>query len=342
MSVVRMQEIALSHPESQRLPHDAKFENGVGFVDGKFVTPEETVVPLADPGFQHADAAYETVTVSRGRIFRIEDHFRRFAGACAAFRLENPYSESEMLEMFAELLRLSGYKDAWIAWWVTRGTALPGGNTIRGRSNPDGYVNNFYARVTPYPSALDDDGRGVGLDLWISKQYIRIHPRSVDPTAKNTHWMDMKMSLFEARDHGKHWSVLTDLDGFLTEAPGANIFVVKDGVLSTPGVGCLFGITRQSALDIAESLGIPTRVAPITQQELLEADEVFLTTSAGGILPIRTVDDVVVGGRGTIGPIAEQLHNLYWERIWDGWKCTPVDYQLSSSGAATSTGTPER
>ena len=140
------------------------------------------------------------------------------------------------------------------------------------------------------------------------------------------HWLDMQMALFEAGDRGGEWAVLPDEDGNLTEATGANIWVVRDGVALTPDSGCLEGITRQSVFDLCAELGVGAKATRIPAAELFEAEEVFLTTTAGSIMPVRSVDGRPVGGREGAGEISVALHNRYWERRWDGWDATPVRY----------------
>ena len=197
-----------------------------------------------------------------------------------------------MVAIFTRMLSLTGLKDAGVFWCVTRGLA----RKVSDRNNPDCFENRFYAIVDGYGSIATEEQRDRGLDLMISRKYIRIHPRAVDPRAKNFHWQDMKLSLFEARENDKDWSVLTDGEGFLTEAPGANIFVIKDGELYTPDSGCLEGITARSALELAHMLDIPTHVERVHADDLRKADDAFITSSAGGIMPVNSVDGVLLGG----------------------------------------------
>jgi branched-chain amino acid aminotransferase len=141
----------------------------------------------------------------------------------------------------------------------------------------------------------------------------------------------MQMALFEAGDRGAEWAVLTDADGFLTEATGANVFAIIDGVVVTPDSGCLEGITRQSVFDLCDELGFPSKATRVHAAELRSAEEVFMTTTAGSIMPVRSVDGVLVGERDGPGEIAVQLHNTYWEKRWAGWHATPVRYDLAGT-----------
>jgi branched-chain amino acid aminotransferase len=138
--------------------------------------------------------------------------------------------------------------------------------------------------------------------------------------------MDMKLSVFDALTHDADWSVLTDGNGNLTEAPGSNVFLIKDGVIKTPASGCLEGITRQTVADLAGELSIPVEFTTLTVAELENADEAFLTSTAGGIMPASRVNDKPLGGSNGPGEITTRLHNLYWEKRWDGWLGDPIDY----------------
>jgi len=326
MTLIQVEQVIQSDPSRARLPHDKKYASGIAFANGTFCAVSEATLPLYDQGFLYCDVAYEKVTVTNGRFFRLDDHFDRLSRSCRKFRLRNPYTNEEMVDIFNTLARLSGFKDAGLFWCVTRGLAKPNG----GHTDPNAYEGRLYAVMDPYGSIIDSQQRNRGLDIIISKEFIRIHPKAVDPTVKNFHWMDMRLSLFEAGDQGKDWSVLTDADGYLTESPGANIFVVQNGKLYTPESGCLEGITRKTTLELAEMLGVPASMSKIHARQLKEADDAFLTSSAGGIMPINSVDGVVLGGTHGPGEVARRFHNLYWQKLWEGWKCKPIDYHSAA------------
>lgn len=161
---------------------------------------DQGVVPITDAGFIHADAAYDVVSASAGYMFRMQDHIKRFTASCDKFGLVNPYTKEETVEILTNLVKLAGLKDAYIWWAVTRGE-LEDGNRVKAK-----YNNKFYAFVTPYLFIHGDELRIRGTKVRISTDYIRIPPQAVDPTAKNFHWMDMKLSIFEAFRHGAEWA----------------------------------------------------------------------------------------------------------------------------------------
>lgn len=321
MGMIDVDQVLETDPRGARLPHDEKYEKGVAFANGEYSARDEAVIPLMDLGFQQCDVTYDKTVVLHGRFFRLQDYFARFARSCEKFRLRNPYSEDEMVRIFSRMIRMTGLRDASVFWCVTRGLAK--GIT----DGPDAFENRFYAIVDTYKSITTAQQRSGGLNLIVSKKYIRIPPRAVDPTAKNFHWQDMKLSLFEAMDRGKDWAVLTDGDGYLTEAVGANVFAIKNGELYTPDSGCLEGITRQTTLELAEMIGVRTHVEKVHATQLLEADDAFITSSSGGIMPVNSVDGVVLGGVEGPGRLSARLHDLYWEKVWSGWKGTPVNYE---------------
>lgn len=315
---------AVMGSEVGRLPHDPQFGHGSAFMNGRFCGLDEAVMPVLDLGFLQSDVTYEKVTVANGRFFRLEDHFARLARSCEKFRLKNPYSDQEMRRILSRVVALTGLKNAGVVWCVTRGLARKASE----RPNPDVFESRFYALCDAYESIATSTQRQRGLSVIISRRHIRIPPRAVDPTAKNFHGQDMKLAMFEAHDLGKDWPILTDAEGYLTEAAGANVFLVKKGELFTPDSGCLEGITRMSVLELATTLSMRVHVERVHARQLQEADDAFITSSAGGVMAISSVDGRRLSETEGPGKVASQLHNLYWDKLWSGWKCSDVAYEL--------------
>ncbi|MFA7439801.1 MAG: aminotransferase class IV [Sphingomonadaceae bacterium] len=321
-ALIEVERIMATDPDHVRLHHDPLYAHGSAFINGTYIDLDHAAIPITDMGLLQADACYDVVSVSKGQFFRLDDHLDRFERSCAKFRLRNPYSKAETAGMLTRLVQLIGAQSAYVWWFVTRGD-MPEKGSDRGK--PDAYENRLYAFALPYVFIADDEQRRRGLDVMISRKHIRIPPRAVDPTAKNFHGMDTRLSLFEATDQNADWCVLCDAQGNLTEAAGANIFVVKDGELYTPASGCLEGITRKTIFDLAAELRIPVHRRDIPADFLRNADEAFLTSTAGGIMPIRTVDGAPLA-KGSDNRISVKLHNLYWNKRWDGWLGTKIDY----------------
>ena len=323
MSLLQVQSIFQSSQEHARAPHNEEYANGVAYANGKIVPLEQASIPITDCGLIHSDATYDVVTASKGYIFRLDDHLSRFEASCRKFEFNLDISMEQIGELLHEMVAKSGFKDCYIWWCVTRGAFPSDMNKI----NPDAYKPNLYAFVIPYRFIADDEMRLKGFSLCVARNHIRISEKAVDPTAKNFHWMDMKLSMFEAYRGGFDWAILTDENGNLTECPGCNIFFIKNNTLYTPQNGCLEGITRKTALELGEELGLEINVGVFQASELLGVEEIFLTSSAGGIFPVAsvTIDNETVSL--PVRSQTERIHNLYWEKRWQGWHGKKVIYQ---------------
>ncbi|MFQ5954899.1 MAG: aminotransferase class IV, partial [Kiloniellales bacterium] len=135
--------------------------------------------------------------------------------------------------------------------------------------------------------------------------------------------LDFIAGLFDAYDRGAENVVLVDQQGDIAEGPGFNVFAVKDGRVLTPAEGTLKGITRRTALELCAELAIPAEEGVLSAAALREADEVFLTSTAGGIMPVSRIDDAPVGP-GRPGPVTQRLTDLYWAKHTDPAWTTPV------------------
>jgi branched-chain amino acid aminotransferase len=300
------------------MPGEHPYAAGAAFIEGRYVPIAEARIPVLDWGFARSDVTYDVVHVWKGAFFRLEDHLARFERSAAAMRLSLPHSRDATREVLHECVRLTGLRDAYVEMGCTRGIPAPGSR------DPRTCTPRFFAFATPFIWVASEEQRERGLHLIIS-QVRRIPPESVDPTAKNFHWGDLMRGLFEAYDRGGETVVLGDGAGNVTEGPGFNIFAVKDGRLTTPARGVLEGITRLSAIELCAEEGLPLEQGPLPAQAVREADEVFLTSTAGGILPVTRVDGANLGD-GRPGPITRRLHGLYWSRQEAGWHATPVRY----------------
>jgi branched-chain amino acid aminotransferase len=170
--------------------------------------------------------------------------------------------------------------------------------------------------------SLEVQERGAHL---VIAETLRIPPGSVDPTAKNFHWADLTRGQFEALDRGADFALLLDSDGNVTEGPGFNVFMVINDTVVTPDAGVLEGITRKSVLEICGDLGIPARVGKVSAAEAREADEIFLATTAGGVMPASRIDGRMMSNDRP-GPISTKIKETFWAKRAAGWHATPVDY----------------
>jgi branched-chain amino acid aminotransferase len=292
---------------------------GVAFVDGAYGPIAEARIPITDWGFVRSDVTYDVVHVWKGSFFRLEDHIERFLRSVEGLRMDLPVSRHELREVLIECVRRSGLRDAYVEMVCTRGQPPPGAPR-----HPRFAAPNFLAFAVPYIWVYTPEQQERGLRAIISS-VPRIPSQCVDPTIKNFHWGDLTRALFEAADKGAEQAVLLDIHGNLAEGPGFNVFAVIEGTVTTPPGGALEGITRRSVLELCEELGLPAQERDITADELREADEIFFSTTAGGITGVSRIDERILGNDRP-GPITERLRELYWRKHEEGWHATPVDY----------------
>jgi branched-chain amino acid aminotransferase len=294
------------------------FSDGVAYLDGRFVPLREARVPILDWGFLRSDATYDVAHVWQGCFFRLNDHLARFERGIARLRMTLPLSLPEVRDALFQCVRLSGFKDAYVEMICTRGVPPPGSR------DPRQCQNAFFAFAAPFVWIAGPEKQKIGLSLRIS-DVRRIPVESVDPTVKNYHWSDLTKGLFDAFDHGDETVVLTDGAGRIVEGPGFNIFAVIDGELATPASGALEGITRRTVIELATRAGKKVREGEIEGDALRRAQEIFATSTAGGIMPITRVDGSPVGD-GQPGPMTLDLSRKYWLAHADPEFCDSVDY----------------
>ena len=294
------------------------FPEGAAFIDGELVPIAEAKIPILDWGFLRSDCTYDVVHVWNGRFFRLDHHLDRFERSAAGLRLVNPYARPEVVAILMRLMRATGLRAAYVEVILTRGTPP------KGTRDPRACQNRFYAFAIPFVWIASEEIRARGVHLHVS-EVLRIPPRSVDPAIKNFHWGDLTRGLLEAYDLGCDLPVLLDQDGNVAEGPGFNVFAVEEGRVTTPAGTCLFGITRQTALDLLAEQNVQAVIGTLSPDALRAAEEVFITSTAGGILPVTRIDHQPVGD-GEPGPVTTRLKNLYWQRHDEGWQGTAIDY----------------
>lgn len=305
---------------------DNRYAEGCAWIEGEYYPIGEARIPLLDTGFTRSDVTYDVAAVWHGRFFRLEDHLDRFERSWTLLRMQPPLSRSEMRAVLFECVRRSGLQDAYVDMIVSRGVPLAGSR------DPRTFKNRFYALAIPYVWIVKPEDQARGTHLVIAESAVRISPAAVDPTVKNFHWGDLTRGLFEAYDRGGHTVVLLDANGHVTEGPGFNLFVYKDQTLWTPAEGVLQGITRRTVLDLAEEQDIPTKVAMFGPEILREADELFLTSTAGGIMPVTVLNGQPVGN-GQPGALTLRLRQRYWDAHDEDRWTTPVDYPAPVAAA---------
>jgi branched-chain amino acid aminotransferase len=298
---------------------ELNFTDGAGFVDGDIVPIGDARIPIVDVGFSRSDVTYDVVAVWDGAFFRLDDHLERFERSCQALHLELPHTRHEIQDILMGLVRISGLRESYVEVICTRGVPPAG------TRDPRAFENRFYAFAIPYIWILGPDEPDRGMDAVITRTVRRIPESSVDPKVKNFHWGDLTRGLYEAYERGGRYPILLDGDGNVTEGAGYNLFALVDGELLTPARGALEGITRRTVLELADRQGIRAKATDISEDRFRSATESFATSTAGGVMPVTSVDGVPVGD-GEVGPVTAKLRDAYWVAHSEPAYITPVDY----------------
>jgi branched-chain amino acid aminotransferase len=304
-------------PESQSVATPG-FASGAAFVDGERVPIADAKISIVDTGFSRSDVTYDVVGVWNGAFFRLDDHLDRFERSCRELRMTLPYTRAEIADILTDLVRLAGLREAYVETICTRGVA-------GGLRDPRTFENRFYAYAIPYVWILQPDEAETGMDAIITRTVERISSRAVDPTVKNFHWADLTKGLYEAYDRGARYPILLDAEGNVTEGAGYNVFALVGDRLLTPVAGTLQGITRKTVMELAAREGIAVDAVALPEAEFRRGRELFATTTAGGVMPITSLDGKPVGD-GKVGPVTRRLRDLYWDAHSDPAYITPVDY----------------
>ena len=280
---------------------------GAAWMNGHVLPISQATIPVNDWGLVHSDITYDVVPVINGAFFRFEEYLSRFFSSMESLYLDPGMNKSEVQKALHQMVSQSGLRDSYVAMVCSRGRPK-----IPGSRGPRDCENHFFAWCVPYVHVVQPEIIDQGATAWISQNVYRIPEESVNPRVKNYHWGDFTQGIFEAKDNKYETVILLDFDGNVTEGPGFNVFAIKDGVLITPDRGVLAGVSRKTVLEIADYLGIGTSIRPLSVDELLAADEVFLSSSGGGVIPIVRVNETIYGN-GVKGPISVRLNETYWQ-----------------------------
>lgn len=310
---------AITAALNEALQRPAAFAGGAAYVDGRFVPLAEATISVMDWAYRRSDVTYDVASVWKGMFFRLDEHVARFRRSIGSLRMAPEESDDDIKQIAIGCVRLAKLRDAYVGMDCLRGRPRPG------MPSHPAYARNYiivFARPFVWLIAPEVQKRGAHL---IVANVPRIPDDSVDPRVKNFHWGDLTRALFEAHDRGADGAVLLDYHGFVTEGPGYNVFAVKRGAVMVSDHGALEGITRRTVLELCAELRIPCEVRPIAIDELRAADEIFLSTTAGGVMPVARLDDRIIGNDAP-GPISQLLRETFWRKRESGWHGTPVTY----------------
>lgn len=269
------------------------------YLNGEFMPVSEARISPLDRGFLYADGVYEVIPVYSRIPFRIDEHLRRLQTSFDGIRLANPYTLEEWRKIILRLIAEATFEDQAVYLQVTRGT-----DTKRDQAFPKvpPTIFLFTAPMVP-PSAVQREN-GVAV---ITAPDIRWGRCDLKTVALLANILARQMSV----EVGGTETVMIR-DGFLTEGSASNVFIVKNGIILAPPKDhkMLPGITYDVVLDLAEKNGAPYEVRPISEAELRDADEMWITSSTKEVLPVVTLDGKPVG-TGKPGPVTQKMHAWY-------------------------------
>ncbi len=302
------------------MAQDQRYGNqGFGYIDGEFVPMSEMRLPVTDLGFQLSDMCYDALHIHKGRYFRMNDHLDRFENAVAERRYETlGMGRNGFAEVLMGCASRSGLRESMVTIAATRGVPDSGHKDLRSCQN------RLMAWAVPYYSVVSDAEMRDGCDIVVAET-LRIPPEAVDPRIKNYGRLDFVAAMFEAYEKEARYAVLLDGEGNVTEGRGWNIFALREGRLISPDEGVLEGITRRTVVELADRLNIQAQLVTLPVEDLRRAEEIFLTSTAGGIVPVRSIDGEDVGEGGP-GPVTRRLTEMYWDLHEDDAYSTPIDY----------------
>jgi len=288
------------------------------YIDGKFYPESEAKISVFDHGFLYGDGVFEGIRSYNGVVFKLKEHIDRLYNSAKAIMLDIPMTKDEMIEAVLKTLRKNSLKDAYIRLVVTRGKGDLG---LDPRKCPKPSVIII---AVPLLQLYDEKVRERGMSMIVS--WVRRD--SVDATTheiKSLNYLNSILAKIEANNAGADEAIILDPNGFICEATGENIFIVKDGKLFTPPStsGTLPGITASVIKEIAQKLGYQVIEKGITVTELYCADEAFLTGTAAEVMPIREVNKRQIG-EGKMGPITRQILKKFMEYTRDPNNGIPI------------------
>jgi len=283
------------------------------WMDGKLVSWKKANIHVLTHTLHYGLGVFEGIrcykTAKGPAVFRLKDHIRRLEDSAKWVGMRLPYSVGKLMKATKETIKANGIEECYIRPIAFYGYGVMG-------LNPEGSKVNVAIAVWPWGTYLGEKGLERGVRAKISS-WLRIHPRILPPQAKVVaNYANSIMAKVDALNSGYDEAILLNIEGFVAEGPGENVFIVKDGKLITPPLSAcaLAGITRDSIIKIAKDEGINFEERNITREQLYAADEAFFTGTAAEVVPIRKIDGHTMGN-GRRGKITEKLQRIFFNAV---------------------------
>ena len=276
------------------------------YIDGQFYDKENAKISVFDHGLLYGDGVFEGIRFYNGRVFRLDEHIDRLFDSARAIALNIGMDKSAVIEATLETIRQNKLQDGYIRLVVTRGVGDLGLNPML---CPKASLFIIASKITLYSADKYENG----LDV-VTCATRRIPHGALSPMVKSLNYLNNVMAKIEAQNAGAGEGLMLNEQGFVSECTGDNIFIIKNGVISSPPIaaGALAGVTRSVVFDLAAELGIPIREPMMTRYDIFTADECFLTGTAAEVIPAVKLDTRLIGD-GKPGPITRRLITRFRE-----------------------------
>jgi branched-chain amino acid aminotransferase len=276
------------------------------WLDDKLVDEADAKITVFDHGLLYGDGVFEGIRVYSSRIFELEAHIRRLYESAKAIRLEIPMGKDELIGVVGKTVEANNVIDGYIRLVVTRGTGTLGLNPFICESARLFIIAD---NIQLYPEELYEKGMKV-----ISATTVRNHPLAIPPQVKSLNYLNNILAKIEALDVNVPEAVMYNHEGYVAEATGDNVFIVKDGVIYTPQVeaGALGGITRGVVIRLAREVKLEVVEKNLTRFDLYVCDEFFLTGTAAEVIGVVEIDGRIIGD-GRPGPYTRLLRKNFFK-----------------------------
>jgi len=276
------------------------------WLDDKLVDEADAKITVFDHGLLYGDGVFEGIRVYNSRIFELEAHIRRLYESAKVIRLDVPMSKDKLIKAAEKTVEANNVIDGYIRLVVTRGVGTLGLNPF---ICEDARIFIIADNIQLYPEELYEKGMKV-----ISATTVRNHPLAIPPQVKSLNYLNNILAKIEALDGDVPEAVMYNHEGYVAEATGDNVFIVKDDVIYTPPAeaGALGGITRGIVIKLAKEENLEVVEKNLTRFDLYVCDEFFLTGTAAEVIGIVEIDGRVIGN-GKPGSITKLLRQKFFK-----------------------------
>jgi branched-chain amino acid aminotransferase len=276
------------------------------WLDGRLVDEADAKISVFDHGLLYGDGVFEGIRIYSGKIFELDAHINRLYQSAKGIRLQIPLTRGKLIDAVKKTVEANGVINGYIRLAVTRGVGNLGLNPFTCENSSLFIIAD---NIQLYPEELYETGMKV-----ISATTVRNHPLAIPPQVKSMNYLNNILAKIEALDNNVPEAIMYNHEGYVAEATGDNVFIVRNGIIYSPPVeaGALEGITRGVVIGLAEKENIEVVEKNLTRFDLYICDEFFLTGTAAEVIGVVEIDGRVIGD-GRPGPVTKLLRKKFFE-----------------------------